>query len=133
MRDWGLLFTSAVGSGVYPDRGDAKPAAIRKAAASARLEYFEVDLKAVKSKETMLDWIGRELSFPDYFGTNWDALYDCLTDMEWKPAPGYVIMLNQFEKFSEKCYEDAETAMDIFTAAALHWKKKGYPFYIILS
>lgn len=133
MRDWGVLFTSSEGSGVYPDRGDARPAAIKKAAAAGKLEYCEVDLKATKSKEELLDRIAIALSFPEYFGYNWDALYDCLTDMAWKKAGGFVILLKGFSRFSERRPEDAEAAIDIFTATSQYWKKQGTPFYIILS
>ena len=30
----------------------------------------------------MLSFIAEELSFPDYFGNNLDALFDCLTDID---------------------------------------------------
>lgn len=35
-----------------------------------------------KTKNKMLSYIAEELSFPDYFGNNLDALYDCLTDVD---------------------------------------------------
>ena len=35
-----------------------------------------------KTKKSMLSYIAEELSFPDYFGNNLDALYDCLTDID---------------------------------------------------
>lgn len=33
-------------------------------------------------KGTLLTSIARACDFPDYFGHNWDALWDCLTDSE---------------------------------------------------
>jgi len=33
-------------------------------------------------KKDMLLYIAQELDFPDYFGNNLDALYDCLCDID---------------------------------------------------
>ena len=35
-----------------------------------------------RSKKKMLEHIADELSFPDYFGQNLDALMDCLSDVD---------------------------------------------------
>ena len=35
----------------------------------------------------------RRLGFPAHFGGTWDALEDCLTDLEWDPAPGYWLVI----------------------------------------
>ncbi len=43
-------------------------------------------------KATTLDAIAEALSFPDYFGKNLDALYDCLTDLSWL-APGEHVLI----------------------------------------
>ena len=32
-------------------------------------------------KEALFSFLADELKFPDYFGKNWDALYDCLVDL----------------------------------------------------
>ena len=32
-------------------------------------------------KESLHDFLARELAFPDWYGGNLDALYDCLTDL----------------------------------------------------
>ena len=37
----------------------------------------------VDSKVNLLNRISVSLQFPDYFGFNWDALYDCLRDFHW--------------------------------------------------
>jgi hypothetical protein len=44
--------------------------------------------------------LARALRFPDYFGCNWDAVYDCLTDLNWLPAAGYVLVLDGFAPFA---------------------------------
>lgn len=36
------------------------------------------------NKETLLTSIAKACNFPSYFGHNWDALWDCLTDSEVK-------------------------------------------------
>ncbi|NIJ13250.1 RNAse (barnase) inhibitor barstar [Saccharomonospora amisosensis] len=43
-------------------------------------------------KESTLDAIATVLSFPDYFGRNLDALYDCLTDLSWLPSGEHVLI-----------------------------------------
>jgi RNAse (barnase) inhibitor barstar len=37
--------------------------------------------KAINSKADLLALLARDLSFPDAFGANWDALFDCLCDL----------------------------------------------------
>ena len=47
------------------------------------------DLAVVKlgdGKDAILAALSRSLGFPDWFGGNWDALEDCLTDLSWRPA-----------------------------------------------
>ncbi|MEU3275131.1 barstar family protein [Saccharomonospora sp. NPDC006951] len=39
-----------------------------------------------------LDAIASALSFPEYFGRNLDALYDCLTDLAWLPPGEHVLI-----------------------------------------
>jgi hypothetical protein len=133
MRDWGDVFCSFEGSGVYTLGPGDRAALIKKAAAACKLDYSEVDLKGAAGKNSMLEKMARALDFPDYFGLNWDALNDCLTDMGWKHASGYVVQLRKFTAFAGRCPGEAKTAGDIFTTAAEYWKQKAVPFYIILS
>jgi hypothetical protein len=63
---------------------------------------------------------------------NWDALGDCLMDMSWKPAAGYVLLFGNFKVFAEKNPEDMKVIMNIFDSSANYWKQKKVPFYIIL-
>ena len=70
-----------VRSGVYrATRGDAidevMPAAVR------------IDL----NDGDALRAVARALQFPDWFGGNWDALEDCLSDLAWRKGEGHVLL-----------------------------------------
>jgi RNAse (barnase) inhibitor barstar len=40
-------------------------------------------IKEVKDEDELFDDLSISLKFPDYFGVNWDAVYDCLRDFSW--------------------------------------------------
>lgn len=40
-------------------------------------------VEGVRSKADLLRSLSSQLSFPDWFGWNWDALHDCLRDLSW--------------------------------------------------
>ncbi|MDB6081215.1 MAG: hypothetical protein JWO53_487 [Chlamydiia bacterium] len=39
--------------------------------------------KNIDEKHELFNLFSNSLCFPFYFGENWDALYDCLTDLNW--------------------------------------------------
>ncbi len=41
----------------------------------------------------LLQEFGVALRFPDYYGSNSAALQECMTDLEWLPADGYLLFL----------------------------------------
>ena len=47
--------------------------------------------RGISDKARLLAELARRLSFPDYFGLNWDALDECLRDLSWL-APGNVVL-----------------------------------------
>lgn len=58
---------------------------IASAAGQAGLDVRRIDLHAARSKTDILARIASALDFPGWFGHNWDALADCLTDLAWLP------------------------------------------------
>ncbi len=132
MEDWAGLFRSYLKSGVYPATQGAG-ADIRTDAHTCGLEFAEVNLRGVSGKKAFLRITARALGFPAYFGMNWDAFSDCLTDMAWRPAAGYVLLFNSYYIFEEKDPEDAKTAGRIFDSSALYWKGRKTPFFILVE
>ena len=45
-------------------------------------KYAVLDLSGCEFVDELHQRIQNALNFPDYYGNNFDALYDCLTDLE---------------------------------------------------
>ena len=72
--------------------------------------------------------IGAALGFPGWFGENWDALEDCLTDFSWRPAQGHVLL---FENFQTLAKDDLGVLIDVLASAAQFWATQGTPFFAV--
>ena len=133
MNDWVTAFSSSVHSGVYSVDENRDSRVMKKAALGSGLDYTNIDLKNVIDKGSFLMTAARALRFPAYFGMNWDAFYECLTDLSWKPATGYVIVFTNYRTVSDLMTAEGQIVSSIFEAAARQWQQKKVPFYIILS
>ncbi len=104
------------------------------AAASANgYAAFRVDLAKAGNKDEMLDAIARGLKFPKWFGHNFDALADCLADMAWKPADGYLVMLEHCDGIHGKAEADFVVALQTFQQAAGEWREENVPFWCLVE
>ena len=45
------------------------------------MRILEIDGRQITSRSELHEVLARELSLPEWYGKNLDALYDCLTDM----------------------------------------------------
>lgn len=46
-----------------------------------------LDGRALGDKHALLVALGGTFDFPDYYGANWDALEECLSDLSWYSGP----------------------------------------------
>ena len=73
-------------------------------------EKYILDFTNVKNFLEMHYVIKEELDFPNYYGCNWDAFWDCLTDMVGRPVHIEIIGLNVIE---QKFGDEAKAMIDI--------------------
>lgn len=52
----------------------------------------------MRTVDQMFDEVGAALQFPYYFGENWPAFDECLNDLQWLPAPAYLIVIVSTEQ-----------------------------------
>ncbi len=93
---------------------------------------FYLDGRTITGKESFLRAGASAMHFPDYFGWNWDAFEDCLTDLSWLPSPGYVILYDHVVHFAARTPEQWAVALDILRAAVTYWKAHATPMVVLL-
>ena len=105
---------------------DDRVAGLRALADSLGYAVFDADLTGCHDKAGLLERLGRAMSFPDWFGGNWDAWFDCLTDLGWHPpAPGYVLVVRRARGMHRTAPETLDTALAIVEDAARVWADRG--------
>ena len=107
-------------SGVYrAARADEIVDAVRGSKLSLKkVEYAD--------KQSLLKNIAAALEFPGWFGANWDALEDCLSDLSWDPAAGHVLI---FENAQDG--DELGVLIDVLRSSAEFWVGRGKPFFAV--
>lgn len=80
-----------------------------------------VDLDGVTDKAGLMDRFARALDLPGWFGRNWDALADSLSDVSVWPAQsagkGLLVVVRGWQGYAKACPEEWETAQEVFSHA----------------
>ncbi len=92
-----------------------------------------------KTEAGLFDEFGAALQFPDYFGENWDALFDCLCDLEWLAGDAYLLFITDGELVLEREPKEFKNLITVLANAAEEWAKAedsqgvARPFHIVLQ
>jgi len=102
-----------------------------------RLRYEVAERCAVRVLRgtRMQDWssffseIAAALQFPLHFGNNWAALDECLADLEWIPAQGYLLALSDAESIlgSTGAADDQLAFFQLLSRISDEWATGGAP------
>ena len=112
-------------SGVYrTSRSDD----ILDATRGSALQVARIDLAGVAGRDALLTRIAKALSFPKWFGGNWDALEDCLADLSWSKAGGHVLL---FEGAAELPADERGILADILASVATSRAERKRPFFAV--
>lgn len=125
-----LLADPAQAGAYFIDARDAR--ALADAAAELEFAVARVDFAGCADKDDALTRIAAGLRFPAWFGHNWDALNDCVNDLSWWPAPGYLLLIEHAGPWQAEHGEDAATLVEILNDAAQDWAKSRTAFWALL-
>jgi RNAse (barnase) inhibitor barstar len=100
---------------------------------SLGLRCARVDLAGCMDKSELLARIGTSMQFPDWFGGNWDALYDCLDDLSWLDARAHLLVIEHAGELRAAAQEDFVTLLDVLEESARSLHERGVPFRAIVG
>lgn len=129
------LLRDTARAGVYhlPGKLADSHVSLVEAAEACGYFVFKVDLRGARNKDSLLAAIGKSMSFPEWFGHNWDALADCLADLGWRPAEGYLVLLEHADALQARAASDLVTALGIFGEASKEWRQQGVAFWCLVD
>jgi len=119
--------------GVYWAKTHATVAELRKLARAKGMAFFHLEGQKIEKKEQFLNHAAVAMKFPSHFGNNWDAFYDCLTDLDWVETEGYLIYFDHTDAFASHHESQLETVVELFQDAVDYWKGEGKPMLVVLS
>lgn len=102
--------------------------ALERLAVSLGLDAVRIDLDGCADKAEFLERAAAALGFPSWFGSNWDAFFDCLADLSWRPARGHLLVFENTADMRRHAPEALDTAVTILADAAVAWDERGKVF-----
>jgi hypothetical protein len=80
-------------------------------------------------KRDLLAELASSLTFPPYFGSNWDALEECLGDLSWLPEGAVSIVHRDLPLVLHA--SDRDTYLEILSTTEMAWPARGRELVLI--
>lgn len=95
-----------------------------------------LDGEQLSNKEQLLMALKEGLCFPEYFGFNWDALQDCITDLSWLQGVSKinVAIKNESKLLRDESDSNRQLFLEIMDYAVSFWngeKEDNLPFAVM--
>ncbi|HEY0199414.1 MAG TPA: barstar family protein [Rhodanobacter sp.] len=131
-RHFDLDLTRPMQSGVYFVGIDDLDR-LARIAARDELHVSHVDLAGCRGKDELLRRLAASLPLPATFGDNWDALADCLRDLDGMPAWGRVLLFEHADDLRLSAEADFDVLLGILDDAATFGSEHDVPWFAFLS
>ncbi|CAN5372167.1 hypothetical protein BH09BAC1_BH09BAC1_05620 [soil metagenome] len=84
-------------------------------------DFYEATLKpGINNREELFEELSIKLNFPVYFGNNWDALTDCLRDLDWIDEKDVILIHRDLPELDDKMLY---TYIDILIFCIKDWEE----------
>ncbi|MFE7317684.1 barstar family protein [Streptomyces sp. NPDC057555] len=121
-------------AGVLPWPADRPVADALAAAGDAGWNAAALDLADVGDKAAFMARCAAALDFPAYFGANWDALADCLTDLSWcPPSRGRLLVVTGWQTYASAAPEEWGVFEEVLADAVGYWRDTATGLAVIMA
>ncbi|MEI8409504.1 MULTISPECIES: barstar family protein [unclassified Kribbella] len=113
MTDLRPLLTKGLRPGVYRWQSDAEAEQVRRDVAGAGWDFVLLDTSEIHDKSGFLDLCATAFDLPRWFGRNWDALADSLSDRS--TGEPEIVLWTGLDHLLEHDHDTVDVALQIFT------------------
>jgi hypothetical protein len=104
------------------------------AARAAGWSGASLELDGALDKAAFMERCARALRLPQWFGRNWDALADCLTDLSWCPADrGRLLVVTGWQGYAAAAPADWSIVESVLADAVGHWRGTDTGLAVIMA
>ena len=98
------------------------------------LEWHSVvlDTSLCEGKESFLQTCSDSFALPSWFGMNWDALVDCLADLDVGESMGLLIVWRGWQALAAAAPDEFAVALEVLDESAARWEADGVPGAVLL-
>lgn len=110
------------------------PAGVWKTADAAQATQgltLTVPAERPLDKQLLLQALADALQFPDYFGHNWDAAWDCLSGLDWSHGNAITLLL-PLPYGQQVDADDLAIFIDLLAEAAEDWQQRQHQLALVL-
>jgi RNAse (barnase) inhibitor barstar len=95
-------------------------------------EVLTIEGDSIGSKEELLDAIAEGFGFPDWFGRNWDALEECLRDLD-AVNDGYALVITDATALWAERPRVSGTLVEVWLDAAADGAERGVELRLVFE
>lgn len=96
------------------------------------IDFVIIEGNKISDKNSLFKEFSEKLDFPDYFGFNWDAFSDCMTDLSWLDNKNSLFVVYKgARQFRLANPDEWRIAQDILLETVDYWREQGKSVMII--
>lgn len=95
-------------------------------------KVYVLDSDRIVDSPSLFQEFATVFQFPEYFGHNWDALKDCLTELDGHEVDRYIITIDKLDRFIANDSSQWTSFLEVCKSVVEYWQDTETPVYILL-
>lgn len=96
-------------------------------------KIIDINLLKLKTKQNFLNILNQELNFPSYFGSNLDALDECMRDLSWIQEKEIILNFNNINKLKDRNSELFYLIHDALSFYKQYWEENNHEKIVTIN